>query len=103
MLYDSPIKSCNLVINALDECKTGLLQLLHFIVQSASISAYIKWIVLSRNRYEIEQQLYLNNLKRRLNLKLNARYIAQAINMYIVYKVAYLISLKDNKSLQDQV
>ncbi|KAH6985564.1 hypothetical protein EDB80DRAFT_231610 [Ilyonectria destructans] len=103
MLRDGPAKGCYLVIDALDECETGLAQLLHFIVQSASTSAYVKWIVSSRNRPDIEQQLHCTALKTRLSLELNAHHVAQAINTYIVHKVAHLVSLRDNKSLQDQV
>ncbi|KAL6411745.1 hypothetical protein AUP68_04119 [Ilyonectria robusta] len=103
MLRDRPAKGCYLVIDALDECETGLPQLLDFIVQSASTSAHIKWIVSSRNRHDIEQQLCLDDPRIRLSLELNARHVAQAINTYIVHKVSELVSLKGDKSLRDQV
>lgn len=103
MLRDGLAKGCFLVIDALDECETGLPQLLHFIVQSASSSADVKWIVSSRNRHEIEQRLHHAALEMRLSLELNARHVTQAINTYIDHKIAHLVSLQDNKSLQDQV
>ncbi|KAI8710958.1 NACHT domain-containing protein [Fusarium sp. LHS14.1] len=103
MLRDHHAEGCCMVIDALDECETGLQQLLDFIVKIESTYAHVKWIVSSRNRHEIEQRLYRAVSKTRLSLELNAHHIAQAINAYIDHKVAYLLSLKDKKPLQDQV
>ncbi|KAH6883939.1 hypothetical protein B0T10DRAFT_518470 [Thelonectria olida] len=83
MLRDRRAKGCYMIIDALDECEQDLPQLLDFIVQSASESAYIKWIVSCRNRPDIEHQLHRADSKTRLSLELNARH--------------------GNKSLQDQV
>ncbi|KAH6869553.1 hypothetical protein B0T10DRAFT_418327, partial [Thelonectria olida] len=41
--------------------------------------------------------------KTRLSLELNADHVTQAINTCIDYEVAHLVSLKDDKSLQDHV
>ncbi|KAH6889393.1 beta transducin-like protein HET-D2Y, partial [Thelonectria olida] len=103
MLRDHRAEGCCMGNDALDECETGLPQLLDFIVKVESTSARVKWIMSSRNRHEIEQRLYLAASKRRLSLELNAHHVRQAINTYIDHKVANLISLKDKKPLQDQV
>jgi hypothetical protein len=93
-----------MVIDALDECETGLAQLLDFIVQSAwSTSTDVKWIVSSRNRHDIEQQLRLDDSRTMLSLELNARHVTHAINTYIEHTVSQLVSLKGDRQLQYQV
>lgn len=104
MLQDRRAKGCYMVIDALDECETGLSQLLDFVVHNASsTSSDIKWIVSSRNRHDIEQRLGADNSRKMLSLELNAQHVDRAINVYIKYKVSQLVSLKDDKQLQDQV
>ncbi|KAL5600733.1 hypothetical protein FOVSG1_006763 [Fusarium oxysporum f. sp. vasinfectum] len=103
MIGDRRAKGCYMIIDALDECEQDLPQLLDFIVQGASASAAVKWIVSSRNRPDIEQQLHRAASKTRLSLELNAHHVAQAVNAYVDHKVVHLVSLKGDKSLQDQV
>jgi len=104
MLGDRRVKGCYMVIDALDECETGLPQLLDFIVQTAwSTSTDVKWIVSSRNRHDIEQQLRLNDSGTMLSLELNARHVTHAINTYIEHKVSHLVSLEGDRQLQYQV
>ncbi|KAH7154698.1 hypothetical protein DER46DRAFT_628522 [Fusarium sp. MPI-SDFR-AT-0072] len=100
MLRDRRAKVCYIFIDDLDECETGLPQLKDFIVESTATTGHVKWIVSSRNRYEIDQQLHLHASL--LSLELNAHQVAQAINTYIDHKVAHLASLQGGKSLQDQ-
>ncbi|EGU79492.1 hypothetical protein FOXB_09997, partial [Fusarium oxysporum f. sp. conglutinans Fo5176] len=101
MLCDA--KGCYMVVDALDECEMGLPQLLCFIVQTASAYAHVKWIVSSRNRPDIEQELCFDDPRTRLSLELNAQHVTQAINIFIDYKISKLVSLKGDKSLQDKV
>jgi hypothetical protein len=104
MLRDRRAKRCVMVIDALDECETGLAQLLDFIVQSArSTSTDVKWILSNRNRYDIEQQLCLDYFEVMLSLELNARHVTHAINTYIGHKISQLVSLKGDRQLQQQV
>ncbi|KAH7176234.1 hypothetical protein EDB81DRAFT_33911 [Dactylonectria macrodidyma] len=104
MLRDRRAKGCYMIIDALDECEQDLPQLLDFIVQSnTSASAHVKWIVSSRNRPDIEQQLHRAASQTRLSLELNGYHIAQAVNAYVDHQVMHLISLKGDKPLQDQV
>ncbi|CAG9950917.1 unnamed protein product [Clonostachys rosea f. rosea IK726] len=101
MLQDCKTEKCLMVIDALDECVTGLQHLLSFITRSTSTCPYVKWIVSSRNRHEIEQQLHHYAVT--FSLELNADPVARAINTYINYKVAHLVLLREEKSLQDKV
>ncbi|KAK4154419.1 hypothetical protein C8A00DRAFT_32767 [Chaetomidium leptoderma] len=104
MLRDRRAKGSYMVIDALDECETGLAQLLDFIVQSASsTSMNVKWIVSSRNRHDIEQLLRLDDSGTMLSLELNARQVADSINTYIEHKVSQLVSLNGDRQLQCQV
>lgn len=91
---------CYIVIDALDECETDLKHLLNFIAQSASDFPYVKWIVSSRNRLDIEQGL--RNSGTMFSLELNAEHVKHAINVYIDHKVSQLVSLKNDKQLQDK-
>ena len=62
----------------------------------------VKWIVSSRNLYDIDQRLGLNS-HTRLSLELNADHISHAVDVYVDYKLSQLVSLRNDKALQDQV
>ena len=58
MLQDPRLTAAYLVVDALDECEVGLPQLLNLITQTVSAqSTCVKWIVSSRNRFDIEHWL----------------------------------------------
>jgi hypothetical protein len=104
MLHDSTLTRVYLIIDALDECETGLTQLLDLIVRNVSASSRVKWIVSSRNKHDIEARLQLNDGHTNLSLELNAEHVSQAVNVYIDHKVSQLTRLKQYDSmLQDQV
>ncbi|KAN0073185.1 hypothetical protein V8E54_008405 [Elaphomyces granulatus] len=104
MVQDPKLTAAYLVVDALDECEAGLPQLLHLITWTVSAqSSCIKWIVSSRNRYDIEQCLGIDDSHTRLSLELNADHISHAVDVYIDFKVSQLISLRNDKALQEQV
>ncbi|KAN0077506.1 hypothetical protein V8E54_005810 [Elaphomyces granulatus] len=104
MVQDPKLTAAYLVVDALDECEVGLPQLLDLITQTVSTqSSCIKWIVSSRNRYDIEQCLGIDNSHTRLSLELNADHISHAVNVYVDHKVSQLVSLRNNKALQERV
>jgi hypothetical protein len=104
MLRDPTLARAFIIIDVLDECETGLQQLLRLVVENTSTSR-VKWIVSSHNRHEIEQQLKLNDwqMKLSLELKANADYVSHAVNVYIDDRVSQLESLKDDDAPRDQV
>ena len=103
MIQDSRLTAAYLVVDALDECDVGLPQLLDLITWSVSAqSSGIKWIVSSRNRYDIEQCLGLDDSHTR-SLELNADHISHAVDVYVDHKVSQLVSLRNNKALQEKV
>ncbi|KAN0085607.1 hypothetical protein V8E54_002074 [Elaphomyces granulatus] len=104
MVQDPELTAAYLVVDALDECEVGLPQLLDLITWTVTAqSSCIKWIVSSRNRYDIEQRLGIDDSHTRLSLELNADHISHAVGVYVEYKVSQLISLRDDKALQEQV
>jgi hypothetical protein len=104
MLQDPTVTKAYIIIDALDECETGLQQLLD-VVRNASASPRVKWIVSSRNKKEIEQQLSLDDSRTRLSLELkhNAEHVSHAVDLYIDDKVSRLPSLQHDSVIQEQV
>ncbi|KAN0075953.1 hypothetical protein V8E54_007223 [Elaphomyces granulatus] len=104
MVQDPRLTATYLVIDALDECEVGLPQLLDLITWTASAqSSCIKWIVSSRNRDDIEQYLGVDDSHTRLSLELNADHISHAVHVYVDHKVSQLVSLQNDKVLQEKV
>ncbi|KAH6982481.1 NACHT domain-containing protein [Ilyonectria destructans] len=89
MLKDPALEDVVLVVDALDECRTNLPQLLDFIAQASS-SSRAKWIVSSRNWPNIEDKLDKTTQKVRLCLELNEDSISGAVRSYIRYQVNQL-------------
>jgi hypothetical protein len=103
MLQDSNLKGAYMIIDALDECETGLPQLLGLIVQIASTSSHVKWIVSSRNKSDIGARLSLNDAQMRLSLELNKEHVSRAVEMFVDYKVSQLASIAHDSTLQEKV
>ncbi|KAN0083541.1 WD40-repeat-containing domain protein [Elaphomyces granulatus] len=104
MVQDPKLTAAYLVVDALDECEEGLPQLLDLITWTVSAqSSCIKWIVSSRNRYDIEQCLGIEDSHTRLSLELNADHISHAVDVYVDHKVSRLVSLQNDTALQEKV
>ena len=104
MVQDPKLTVAHLLIDALDECEVGLPQLLDLITWTASAQpTRVKWIVSSRNRDDIQQRLGLDDSHTRLSLELNADHISRAVDVYVDHKVSQLVSLRNDKALQDRV
>lgn len=92
------------MIDALDECITDLPRLLNFVVQESSIHSHVRWVVSSRNWYDIEE--YLTNAARiaPVSLELNEMSVGDAVRKFIRHKVHYLAEAKKyNDELRDTV
>ena len=104
MLQDPRLTTTYLIIDALDECETGLPQLLELITKTTVASSTgVKWIVSSRNRPDIDQRLALGDARARLSLELNAKHVSHAIGVYIDHKVSQITSIEREKVPKDQV
>ncbi|KAL6238457.1 hypothetical protein BDW75DRAFT_20823 [Aspergillus navahoensis] len=104
MLQNSTQAMTYLLVDALDECETGLSDLLKLIARTKSVSAtQVKWIVSSRNRDDIEQEIEFGDEEAKLSLELNANHIYEAVAAYIDCKVSRLKALRRNGALLEQV
>lgn len=100
MLDDPILDGAILVVDALDECKTGRYQLLDFIIKPSRV----KWVVSSRNWQDIEEKFGLTKQRVRLQLELNHDSISKAVDTYIGYKVGELAGPKKyDKTTMDAV
>jgi hypothetical protein len=104
VLQDPSLGTTYILIDALDECVTDLLKLLHFVAQQSSASSQVRWIVSSRNWPSIEEQLEQAGSKVRLSLELNAESVSAAVGIFIQHKVSQLAQQKKyDKQTQDAV
>lgn len=90
ILRDPRLQSTYLIIDALDECTTGLDQLLKLIVAESSTHSKLKWIVSSRNWPTIKDHLQLATQRTSLSLELNKTSVSAAVTSYIRCKVRQL-------------
>ncbi|KAH8665172.1 WD40-repeat-containing domain protein [Tricladium varicosporioides] len=93
MLRGSSLSCTYLIVDALDECQTGLEQLLDLIVQSLSdLSPRVKWLVSSRHRVEIEERLRRAKSRVDLDLGQNVEHqVSLAVEAYINHKMSDLV------------
>ncbi|KAF2188788.1 HET-D, partial [Zopfia rhizophila CBS 207.26] len=95
IVQDPRLNSTYMVVDALDECVTGLPELLDFVVQTSSMTSRVKWAVSSRNWPHIEERLEKVGHKVRLSLELNAESISTAVRVFIQHKVGQLAQRKE--------
>ncbi|KAJ4305589.1 hypothetical protein N0V90_001120 [Kalmusia sp. IMI 367209] len=94
VLQDPNLDTTYILIDALDECVSGLSNLLDFVVEQSSASARVKWIVSSRNWPSIEEQLEQAGHLVRLSLELNAETVSAAVGVFVHHKVSQLARQK---------
>jgi hypothetical protein len=102
ILRDPSLPMTYIIIDALDECVTGLPLLLGLIADKSSTLSRVKWIVSSRNWSSIEERLATQSTM--LSLELNHESISAAVHLYIQYKVDQLAQTKAyNDRIRDAV
>ncbi|KAJ5629800.1 WD40 repeat-like protein [Penicillium herquei] len=89
MLKDPELGRVYLVVDALDECKSNLDELLELIRESSGL-ANVKWICASRNEESIEDRMRLITDETQLSLELNAQSVSEAVRQFIKFKVSVL-------------
>ncbi|KAL7920859.1 hypothetical protein ACQKWADRAFT_297571 [Trichoderma austrokoningii] len=104
ILRDFRTESLILIVDALDECETDLPKLLDLIIQHSSLY-HVKWIISSRNIASIQQKLesHIPQGILSLELKENAKVVAQAVDAYIEHNVSQLHSIQGNQGLKDKL
>ncbi|KAH6702780.1 WD40-repeat-containing domain protein [Leptodontidium sp. MPI-SDFR-AT-0119] len=104
ILQDPSLERTYVIIDALDECVTGLQQLLQFIDETSTFCPRVKWIISSRNWPSIEELLRISDQKIQLRLELNQDSISTAVSTYIEHKVGKLAKRKNyNAKLENSV
>lgn len=105
MLNDPAVPPTCLLVDALDECTSGLSELLH-IITDASLGRHgkVKWLVTSRNLPEVERYLQPDSLGVKVSLEVKASHVSRAVAAFVEYKVQHLaVVQKYDTSLQAEV
>ncbi|KAJ4331972.1 hypothetical protein N0V95_009773, partial [Ascochyta clinopodiicola] len=91
ILNDPSLPPTYLLIDALDECTSGLSELLH-IITDASLGrrSNVKWLVTSRNLPEIERYLQPDSCGVKVSLEVKASHVSRAVAAFVEYKVQRL-------------
>ncbi|KAK4205918.1 putative HET containing-domain vegetative incompatibility protein, partial [Rhypophila decipiens] len=85
-----------LAVDALDECEDGLPGILSLVRETSLQDNRLKWILTSRNRVDIEENLALENPGAKVSLEVNSEAVSRAIETYIIHKVAEVSSLRSS-------
>ncbi|KAJ5230972.1 hypothetical protein N7489_011680 [Penicillium chrysogenum] len=93
LLKDPILPSTYLIIDALDECTSGLPSLLDLVTQVSSAYPQVKWIVSSRNWPDIEERLDATQTTP-ISLELNEASVSEAVSKFIQHKVHHLAKVK---------
>lgn len=93
IVRDPILQSTYLIIDALDECTTGLPSLLELITQAPSAYPQLKWLVSSRNWPDIEERFDTTQTSP-ISLELNEAAVSEAVSKFIQHKVHNLAKVK---------
>jgi hypothetical protein len=105
MLNDASLPPTYLLVDALDECTSGLSELL-YIVSDTSLrrGLQVKWLVTSRNIPKIERYLQPDLLGVKVSLEVKAIHVSKAVAVFVEYKVRRLATVQEyNPGLQAEV
>ncbi|KAJ5751978.1 hypothetical protein N7520_008895 [Penicillium odoratum] len=94
IFQDPLLQKTYLIIDALNECTTGLSQLLDLVVAKSSSYSHVKWLISSRNWPSIEQSLETATRKEKLWLELNEASVSEAVASFIHSKIQILARKK---------
>ncbi|KAG0157153.1 hypothetical protein PDIDSM_4338 [Penicillium digitatum] len=95
ILEDWSLETVHLVIDASYECLYGRQNLLDLIVETSITHREIKWVISSRNQYDITERLESATRVAPISLELNEASVSEAINAFIRHKVFLLTNKKD--------
>ena len=94
ILNDSTLPTTYLLVDALDECTSGLADLLHLITDDSLAQwSKVKWLVTSRNVSEIERYLQPDSSSMKIGLELNESHVTKAVAAFVNFKVQRLASI----------
>ncbi|OPB40895.1 hypothetical protein A0O28_0009760 [Trichoderma guizhouense] len=103
ILQDERLPTAYVIIDGLDECTTGLNELLALIKEVLPFRN-VKWILSSRNWANIRESLEDAGAEGvNLSLEVNATVVAAAVDTYISYKASKIPLLKQDAELTEEV
>ncbi|TFB05935.1 hypothetical protein CCMA1212_001361 [Trichoderma ghanense] len=104
ILHDARLTTTYVIIDGLDECTTGLSELLELVKEVLPLQN-VKWILSSRNWPEIQASLEDTPDAEGVNLSLevNATVVAAAVDAYISEKASKVKLFKRNDKLREDV
>ncbi|CAN9292558.1 unnamed protein product [Alternaria alternata] len=95
VLNDASLPPTYLLVDALDECTSGLSELLRIITDtSLTRRSRVKWLVTSRNIPEIERQLQPDSRGIKVSLEVKASHVSKAVAAFVEYKVQRLVTVQ---------
>ncbi|KAF2262809.1 WD40 repeat-like protein [Lojkania enalia] len=95
ILNDPSLPMTYLLVDALDECTSGLSALLRIIANdSLAPRSRVKWLVTSRNIPAIERYLQPDLAGIKISLELSASHVSKAVAAYIDFKVRRLAAIR---------
>jgi WD40 repeat protein len=95
ILNDPSLTMTYLLVDALDECSSGLSSLLGIITDDTlAPRSKVKWLVTSRNVPEIEQYLQPDLAGIKISFEVSANHVSRAVAAFIDFKVQRLATVK---------
>lgn len=95
ILKELSLKGAYLVIDALDECTSGLDSLLNLIVQKSVAHPQIKWVISSRNYANVIERLNSATQIAPISLELNEASLSEAVKLFIEHRVNAIADAED--------
>jgi hypothetical protein len=96
ILNDDSLPTTYLLVDALDECTSGLSDLLQIITDhTLGRRSKIKWLVTSRNVPDIERYLHPDSLDVKVSLELSASHVSKAVAAFVDFKVQRLAAAQN--------
>lgn len=89
-LNDTSLPTTYLLIDALDECASGLSDLLHITDHRLVWRSNVKWLVTSRNLPDIERFQHSDSHGSRVSLELSASHVSKSVATFVDFKVERL-------------
>lgn len=93
-LLDQELHETYLIIDASDECVSGLQKLLKFLVRQSLMSSRVRWLISSRNWPDIEDELGQAGHQTRLSLELNATSVTAAVKCFTEEEITQIAQRK---------
>ena len=91
ILEDPGLSTVYVLVDAIDECSTGLDKFLHFITQGTPQKiSKVKWILTSRHRPDVSRCFGILHFQNSIDLEENTGLVTEAVKTFIAHKTRIL-------------